>query len=62
MESELMETLDINEDCKKNLNFSDALEKSDSCFNCEFCRTFKEQIIGGLKGTAFAGYYCEKGY
>jgi hypothetical protein len=54
-----MVTLNINEECYKDVAFSDALEIGDSCEDCEFCIVFPVYIGAN---RAYDASYCEKGY
>ena len=61
--TEFEETLEINETCKYEKEYSDALEEGDSCKDCEFCMSVPVECIGGMKGMSMGDkLYCEKGY
>ena len=57
--------LSIHEDCKKNIDFSDALEIGQSCHDCEFCMDYEvpSSSVGGfIGGNVGHASFCEKGY
>lgn len=61
--SEFEETLDINELCKYEKQYSNELEKGGSCKDCEFCMSIPIGCIGGMDGMTMGNkLYCEKGY
>jgi hypothetical protein len=60
---EIIDLIDIHEDCKAELDFSDDLKPGDSCISCEFCASFKVYMDGGMTGmSAGDAHYCTKGY
>ena len=56
----IAETLDINDECKKELAFSNDLKVNDKCSDCEFCLSHSVGIIGGMTGTC-ADFFCGSG-
>lgn len=61
--SDFEESLEINELCKYEKAYSDALEKGDSCKDCEFCISTSVSCIGGMTGASMGDkLYCEKHY